>query len=148
MYLRRALDEFDGHREGKEDVDQTGEESLTHQSFKEESDINVIVKRFGITGLMPGHERIPLPPGDYEYPMNYLTAQLAVKAAEASFYSLPADIRAKFDNDPIAYADYGSNPENQDQMAEWGLAKPREKQPDLTNDGRTQIRETQPEVKK
>jgi hypothetical protein len=126
MYLRRALDEFDGYSQEKLGLIECLDESLTHQSFKDECDINIIVAKFGI-GEIPIANRIPLESQDQDdYPTDFMTAQLMVNDAVRSFMSLPAQIRSRFENNAMAYADYAANPENQDQMALWGLAKPRE----------------------
>jgi phage internal scaffolding protein len=43
--------------------------------------------------------------------------------AEESFYRLPSKVRMKFDNDPLDFIDFASNPDNLDEMRELGLAK-------------------------
>ena len=87
------------------------EPSLTKQAFAEEADINVIVQRFGITGVLPEN---PLPPnyGDFTGVSDYHSAMNAVAQAHEAFDALPATLRAKFENDPgqlLAFLDDASN---------------------------------------
>lgn len=98
--------------------------SRTVQSAKADSDINVIVKRFRVTGQMPGSFRMPQY-GDYEGVNDFQSAMNALRAAEEGFAQLPADVRKKFGNDPQNFLDFVSNPENADAMVELGLATKR-----------------------
>lgn len=94
--------------------------SLAIQSQKDEADINVIVRNFGITGQLPVSRRLP-EYGDYSGISDYRSALEAVKAAETSFLGLPSKVRAHFDNDPQAFLEYCSDRTNLDQLREWGL---------------------------
>lgn len=100
-------------------------EDRTIQSEKDNSDINVIVKRFGLTGQMPPNPRIPQF-GDYTGINDFQTAMNVVREAQEAFLSLPAEIRSRFGNDPQAYLEFCSNPENAEQMVKLGLAVPKE----------------------
>lgn len=97
--------------------------SLAVQSQKAESDINVIVRNFGITGQLPVSRRLP-EYGDYTGISDYRSALEAVSAAEASFAALPSKVRAHFENDPQAFLVYCTDPGNLPQLREWGLADP------------------------
>jgi phage internal scaffolding protein len=87
------------------------EESLTKQSFKEQSDINVIVNKFMKTGVMP--ETVNMPRyGDFTEATDYQTALNLVMQAEDAFMELPATLRARFENDPgqlLAFIEDDSN---------------------------------------
>lgn len=99
--------------------------SLTIQSGKEDADINVIVKRFGITGELPVTARAAFPIDvDFDEILDYRTCMDALNRANASFASLPANVRSRFANDPVAFADFAIAPENLSQLREWGLAPP------------------------
>jgi len=97
--------------------------SLTVQSDAVDADINTIVKRYGITGQMPQALRLP-EYSDYEDVFDFHSAQLAILEGEKQFMSLPADIRAKFENDAGQFFSYAANPDNIDGLRELGLAKP------------------------
>lgn len=94
--------------------------SRTKQSFKEECDINTILKRFNVTGQLPVQ---PLQPqyGDFSGVTDYQTALNAVIAAQEAFEALPAVLRNRFANDPAAFVDYCSDETNRAEMIELGL---------------------------
>lgn len=85
--------------------------SLAQQQFKEESDINVILERFGV--MAP---QVNLPPqyGDFSGVYDFQSALNAVIEARHGFMQLPAKLRERFGNDParlIAFLDDESNRE-------------------------------------
>jgi len=100
------------------------EESVTQQQFKDECDINTIVRRFGVTGELPVAERQPIS-GDFTGISDYQTALNAVMKAQAGFYDLPAATRAHFNNDPGAMLDFLEDPANRDQAEKLGLVNPK-----------------------
>lgn len=110
------------------------EESLTHQEFAEESDINTIIDRFGI-GENPieiqqwvNNVDIADAPNDYQSVMNQLNE------ARDQFMSLPAKVRSQFDNDPARFVDFVSDPGNGDELVRLGLAsKPSDPPPSDTD---------------
>ncbi len=99
------------------------DESRTNQSQAEEADINTIVRRFGVTGMLPQGVRAPTY-GDFTGVGDFRDALEAIRAAERSFSQMPADVRARFANDPASFVDFCSNPENIDEMRKLGLAVP------------------------
>lgn len=72
--------------------DETGtvctEPSLAVQDALEDSDINVIVARFGLTGQMPENPKLPQY-GDFTGITDFRTAVEAVTQAQEEFYQLP-----------------------------------------------------------
>lgn len=97
------------------------EENLTHQSFKEECDINTIVERFGLTGQLPDDIRMPLT-GDFTEVVNdYQTALNMVIAADNEFMKLPANIRERFRNDPAELISFLENEQNRDEAERLGI---------------------------
>lgn len=103
--------------------------SRTIQSQKDEADINVIVKNFGITGKMPENVRVPRF-GDFEMVGDYRDAIHAVREAEASFMAMPANVRSEFENDPQLFLEFCGDPANLPRMRELGLAVPLPTPPD------------------
>jgi len=95
--------------------------SLAVQSQKDEADINTIVRNFGVTGRLPQTLRLP-EYGDFSGIDDYRTAIEAVRRAEANFLAIPSSIRAEFNNDPGAFADFCSDSANLPKLREWGLA--------------------------
>lgn len=94
--------------------------SLAQQHFKEECDINTILEKFNITGILPEQ---PLSPryGDFTGIGDYHTAMNRVFAAHEEFEALPAKIRARFSNDPAQLIEFLENSENRSEAEELGL---------------------------
>lgn len=98
------------------------EPTLTQQSQKDEADINVIVKRFGVTGKVPLDIREPILV-DFDTPLDYRMMVDMIRDADEQFMKLPAAVRARFANDPAAFVDFASDPANVDELRKMGLAK-------------------------
>lgn len=97
-------------------------ESMTHQEFKEESDINTIIDRFGI-GENPVEAQKWVTNVDIaDAPDNYQDVMNQLNEARDQFMSIPAKIRSQFDNDPAKFVDFVSDPSNIDEMVRLGLA--------------------------
>jgi phage internal scaffolding protein len=96
------------------------EPSLAQQHFKDECDINNILRQFNITGLLP---EAPLSPryGDFSGIGDYQSALNAVIEAEDQFMALPASLRARFENDPAHLIDFLSNENNRSEAEKLGL---------------------------
>jgi len=76
------------------------EPSKTQQHFKDEADINEIMRRWLKTGEI---KEIPLPPqyGDFtEMETDYHSLNNRIAETNALFYRLPAAVRASYQNDP------------------------------------------------
>lgn len=100
-------------------------DSLTIQAQAEDADINVLMKRYGLTGSMPDSPRIPTY-GDFSDVTDYRSALHAIRDAEAGFMEIPPDVRLKFNNDPQLLLEFASNPANGAALVQLGLAKPRQ----------------------
>lgn len=98
------------------------DKSLTHQSFAEEADINTIVRRFGLTGELPSDVRMPMN-GDFSDVPDLRAALHILMEARDSFMSMPADVRARFNNDPARLMDFCSNPDNKDEAIKLGFVE-------------------------
>ena len=96
------------------------EPSLTQQQFKDDSDINVMLEKFKVTGVMPQGVRMPTY-GDFTGISDYRTAVEAIHKAEVAFMELPANVRNRFDNDPQKFMEFFSKPENADEAKRLGL---------------------------
>lgn len=104
------------------DID-TGTESLVQQQFKDEVDINTMVKRFGLTDFstLPG-VLDPRYYGDFsDAPTSFRDALDRVRTAQQRFEQLPAEIKNRFDNDPAKLLDFVQNPENGEEAVRMGL---------------------------
>lgn len=96
------------------------EPSKAVQSERDECDINTIVQRFGLTGRLPQNVRMPQY-GDFEGIADYQGALNAVRAAATGFMAFPADLRARFHNDPGLLIEFVSREENRDEAVRLGL---------------------------
>lgn len=97
--------------------------SMAKQEFKEECDINTIVRNFGLTGEVPVGLKAP-EYAEYESVMDYQTAIQAVMEAEERFMEMPAHVRREFDNDPQRFLEFCTDKQNLPRLKEWGLAHP------------------------
>lgn len=99
-------------------LDCSGEPSMTKQSYAEEADINVLVRRFGILDAAPA---VPFPEMDFTGAVDYHTALNMVRGAEEAFGDLPALVRQRFDNDPGKLLQFVTQDENRDEAVKLGL---------------------------
>lgn len=105
-------------------------ESSALQQFKEECDINTIVKRFGLTGEMPANLGMPVS-GDFSGVVDFHSAMNLVVQATEAFESLPADLRKQFHHDPGELIAFLEDPGNREQAEKLGLVN---KPPEQTRD--------------
>lgn len=114
------------------------EDGRTKQSFRDQCDINKIVKRAakagGLSHLQKYNEAVY---GEFEG-YNLLEAFDKVSKSQKIFDDLPSDVRAEFDGDAFKFAEFASNPENNSRLAELipALARPREVYPNPVHRGR------------
>lgn len=95
----------------------------TKQSFAEEADINVLIRRFGIGGPFPQGVRMPTY-GDFTGVTDYQQALNAIGQADRSFMALPAHVRSRFGNDPGAFVAFCSDEANREEAIKLGLVPP------------------------
>jgi phage internal scaffolding protein len=115
------------------------EASMTQQSDMSDSDINIIMQRYGPTGMLP-QLTTPGTYGDFTEVTNYRDALDAVRAADEMFQQIPAKIRTQFGNDAAAFLEFAENPQNHDELVKMGLATAPEK-PDNPRTATTPLRE-------
>lgn len=101
------------------------EESLTNQADAQEADINIIVKKYGITGQMPQVTGLQPLYGEFTDANDYRTMLDKVNAAKDAFQEIPAHIRKEFDNDPAKFIQFAADEKNIDKLREWKLAVPK-----------------------
>lgn len=96
--------------------------SKTKQCFKEECDINNILKKYMATGSL--EHQVNVASGSYldvSTVQEYQDSLDLVLSAGRLFSSLPSKVRARFDNDPSSFLEFASNPQNATEMADMGL---------------------------
>jgi len=102
-------------------VVKTGTEGAK-QSFKEECDINTIMKRYARTGALPAGVGLARY-GDFTGAEDFLEAQLTVKRANEQFEALPSRVRERFNNKPGFMLAFLEDKANLAEAKELGLLK-------------------------
>lgn len=95
----------------------------TKQDFKDQCDINNIIKAFTLTGQI-NHISAKAATGvfmDVPDGLDYQAALNTVIAAENAFMALPALIRDRFKNDPAEFLEFVTNPANADELVRLGI---------------------------
>lgn len=98
--------------------------SMARQEFREECDINSIMAKYQVTGMLPANVQEPV---YYDFtcmPSDLLGMMDLMDTAEQAFMSLPAVVRKEFENSPYDFVMFASDPANIEKMREWGLAAP------------------------
>lgn len=105
-----------------------GGPSMTRQSDLAASDINNIVKRYMREGVLPYSPR----QGGYldvSEVGDYRSAVEQVRAVEKFFGNLPAELRAKFKNDPAEFLDAVNDPDQLELLMAEGVLAPEAEEP-------------------
>lgn len=97
------------------------EPTLTTQADAASADINNIVKQFGVTGSLPYGGATPFYDDVSEFPTDYHSALNFVMEAQETFLEYPADIRARFDNDPGLFLNSFNDPSKRELLEELGF---------------------------
>lgn len=95
----------------------------TQQHMKDECDINVIVRNFGVTGQVPTTVRAPTY-GDFLGVNDFHTAANAIAQANEAFDAMPSDLRYRFHNNPQEFVDFCSDDANRPEAERLGLVFP------------------------
>lgn len=124
---------------GKKKPDPISEwgESRTKSEFKDECDINKVLKRHGVTDLMrQGINNLTLM-GDIDVSQvdTYEEMVQVVKNAEDAFNAVPSHVRKRFSNDPGEMIDFLKDPSNKDEAIKLGLVNALEQTPALVPEG-------------
>lgn len=98
------------------------EASMTQQSDAEETDINVILAKYGVQQFPQVTEKAEY--GDFTTVSDYRTALDMVRDAQEKFMEVPARVREEFGNDPARFIEFAQDPKNLDKMRDWKLAPP------------------------
>lgn len=97
--------------------------SKAKQQFREDSDVNVILRKYKTTGILPELNRAKAHYGDFSNVADYQTAMQSVMNANAAFEALPSEIRTKFQNDPAQLISFVTDSKNREQAIALGLVQ-------------------------
>lgn len=106
------------------------EDGRTKQQFKDECDINNIMKKYERNLMLDHVNRYGGQYADVTGDVDYQTALNTIISAEEAFFSIPAKIRARFENDPQRFLEFVSDPSNREEMGKMGLLKKAVAQPE------------------
>lgn len=93
--------------------------SRTKQSFRDECNINTIVKKAKRTGLLPTKGLADF--GDFSDGIDFMEAKIRIVQAEQAFLNLSSDLRARFDNDPAKLIGFLADEKNRDEAVKLKL---------------------------
>jgi len=108
-------------KNGTISIESTNDEpTLTQQQFKEQCDINNIIKIYTQTGELPLSKKV----GqflDVSNVQDYQTALNTVFEAQHAFDALPSKIRSRFENDPNQLIAFIEDDANHEEALQLGL---------------------------
>lgn len=98
-------------------------DSMTEQHHADDADLNIVLARMGVTdgSKIPSELGIRIDPswyGDFSNAVDLHTAMEQMREAQHRFMTLPAGLRAKFDNNWTKLHDWVTNPDNLDEAIE------------------------------
>lgn len=106
------------------------ETGRTVQEETEGTDINVLMRKFRRTGLIPQTQKKPMY-GDFSNVLDYTDARQLMNTAQDMFKALPAEIRDRFENKPENLLAFMEDEENYEEAMDLGLVEDtREPEPD------------------
>lgn len=126
-FVRSAYN-YDRDAASNESATGDWDESKTKQSFAEECDINTIVRRFHLTGELPTNVRMPTYQ-DFVGVFDFHSAMNAIVQASEAFDEMPAEVRARFHNEPAEFVAFCSDEANRPEAERLGLVKPKPPSP-------------------
>lgn len=97
--------------------------SRTQQQFRDDVDINTLVRRFGITGELPVARNLP-EYGDFTEVTDFQTAMQSLRRSQETFDALPAALRDRFQNDPARLLHFLGSEDNREEARKLGLLRP------------------------
>lgn len=106
------------------------EPSMTQQHFRDETMIDNILQKYAETGFLtdPFTPKRPIQFGDFSDVKDFQTAQNAIALATEYFESLPANVRASFNNSPQQFLNALNDPEQRSKLEELGFVASEESQ--------------------
>lgn len=98
------------------------EKTRTKQSMQAECDVNNIIKKFQVTGMLEHRNKYEGEYGEFEA-IDFHEAMNIVAAAKEMFSSVPSDVRKRFNNDPGEFINFAADKANQEEIYKLGLAE-------------------------
>lgn len=92
---RRQDDDLGDHYSDMTGLDCSDSKDMTRQEFKSESDVNTLLKKFGVG--VPLQQQAPTY-GDADYTIDFQAAIQSVRDLKQAWIALPVTIKAKYRN--------------------------------------------------
>lgn len=109
-------------RAGRRVQTPVGDRSRTKQSFKEQSDLNSVMRKYRSTGSLEGNLNLRAAYyGDFTGVDDYLAHQVKVREADELFAALPSAIRDHVGNSAAELLRLVNDPARVDEMVQLGL---------------------------
>lgn len=99
------------------------EPSRTKQAFKDECDINAILRRAKATGVVDHVSQLQPVYADVSTFSDLADCYAKVEMAENSFMALPSELRAELGHDARNLVPYINNPANREKCISYGIFK-------------------------
>lgn len=100
------------------------EKTLTQQQFKDEQNINNIMRKYGAAAFSSQTQYLQQGFADFSKPVDFLTAKTLIVQAENHFNELPAELRKEFDNNPVNLVNFVKDEKNREKAIKLGLLDP------------------------
>ena len=95
------------------------DDGRTKQAFKDQTDINKMLKKAQTTGSLAHLQKYPEAVyGEFNGEFDLLTAHGMIDKANVIFADAPSEVRAEFDNDPLKFVQFCGDPANNDKLRE------------------------------
>lgn len=124
------------YKGGKPVTDFLGDKGFTVQADRDDADINKIIARFekgGTTARINAREPFY---GDVSEFHGLAEAMMKVQEANELFMTYDAQLREKFENNPVKFIEFFEDEKNTDEAIKLGLALPKP-EPDATQPPQT-----------
>lgn len=112
------------------------EESKTRQEFKDECDINHIMKRYEQTGEVHHLNRKSGVYADLAHIGDFQGMMDKIVHAQTAFGELPAEVRFRFGNDPAQLIEFLQDTKNKDEAVRLGLIEAKVEKTNDSNDSK------------
>lgn len=141
---------FSTHKRKRVAITFDHELDMCEQAHKDECDMHFILRKQKKTGILNHTNQYAGTYGDFSTTPEYQEAQNLIADAASMFETVPAFIRAQFNNDAMQFVEFMQNPKNREDMHELGLdtshlPQPKAAQADLkTTEGETKPKPQKP----
>ena len=115
---------YDPHDPADYATKQDFESSMTEQSHKEGVDINNIMERFTLTGVIEHVQKYQPIYGDFVSGCDFQENMEQIARANSMFQELPAAVRERFGNDTQAFLNFIDSDPDYSELIDLGLMDP------------------------